>query len=288
VRTASVNPIDWKLASGAYRWLLPVRFPAVPGFDVCGDVEAVHPSVSGLKPGQRVHARLLGRHGGACATHAVVDASVAAVVTASISDEAAAGLPLAGLTALQALRDEGRLPIGPGEASGRRVLVIGAAGGVGHLAVQVAAAAGAHVVALCSPANTALVASWGAHEVVDRHDSEAVQRIDACDVVLDAATSDWRRWIGKVVRGGTYVTCLPAPGALLRGALNRLSGQRVRAVMMRSDGDDLRTLDQLFIDGRLKVHIAGVLPMAQLAEAWRGSISGRTVGKWIVQAPRDD
>ncbi len=141
---SSVNPIDWKLYSGWYRWVIPVRFPFIPGFDVAGEVTEVGAQVTRFKVGDHVFAMLDTRPGGASAEYAVVGERAVARIPANMPAREAAALPLAGLTALQALRDLGQV------AAGKRVLVVGASGGVGHFAVQIAKSYGAQVTAVCS------------------------------------------------------------------------------------------------------------------------------------------
>jgi NADPH:quinone reductase-like Zn-dependent oxidoreductase len=165
VIASSVNPIDWKLASGMVRLFMPVKFPAVPGFDIAGDVAELGRGVTGYAIGDRVHARIAWKEGtGACADFAVVGWDVLAKAPAGMDPGEAAALPLAGLTALQGLRDRAGLPL---EDARERVLVVGASGGVGHLGVQIARAAGATVVGVCSERNAPLVSSLGAHDVID-------------------------------------------------------------------------------------------------------------------------
>ncbi|HEV3459286.1 MAG TPA: NADP-dependent oxidoreductase, partial [Thermoanaerobaculia bacterium] len=137
VRAAGVNPIDWKIRQGRLRLLLPARFPLVLGFDVAGEVAAVGPEVGDFAPGDPVFAMLDSRHGGGYADYAIAGQAAAAPKPEALSWEEAAAVPLAALTALQALRDLGDLQ--PGE----HLAVTGAAGGVGHFAVQLAAALGA-------------------------------------------------------------------------------------------------------------------------------------------------
>ena len=137
VRAAGVNPVDWKLRRGMLRPVLRLRFPFVLGCDAAGEVERVGPGVTRFRPGDAVSAFLSPGSGGGYAQYAVVKEIHAALKPSSLSFPEAAALPVAGLTALQALRDLGRL------RPGGSALVHGAAGGVGHLAVQVARALGA-------------------------------------------------------------------------------------------------------------------------------------------------
>lgn len=182
VRATSVNPIDWKQASGKMRLFIPATFPFVPGYDLAGDVVAVGAGVSDLSVGMRVHTRLSGGGGGASAELVLAGIDVARPVPAGMDYAEAAGMPLAGMTALQGLRDVLGMPM---MGARERVLVVGASGGVGHFAVQIAREMGAHVVGVCSGKNAALVKELGAHEVVDYTQADAYAGQAPFDAILD-------------------------------------------------------------------------------------------------------
>lgn len=135
VRAASVNPVDWMIRQGSLRLVMPAKFPLILGHDAAGEVDAIGPEVTRFQPGDAVYGGIdLLRQGGSYAELALAREAALAIKPAALSFEEAAALPVAGLTALQALRDKGEL------ASGERALINGASGGVGHLAVQIAAA----------------------------------------------------------------------------------------------------------------------------------------------------
>ena len=180
VIASSVNPVDWKLYNGSLRYLVPMKFPAIPGFDIAGEVVGVGKHVERFKTGDRVYASLDNKSGGAAAEYASVGAQAAAPLPKAMGYQQAALIPLAGLTALQALRDKGRLRFG------QRCLIVGAAGGVGHLAVQIGKALGAHVTGVCSTANVALVKKLGADHVIDYTKQSDFQGDGGYDVLLDA------------------------------------------------------------------------------------------------------
>jgi NADPH:quinone reductase-like Zn-dependent oxidoreductase len=279
VHAGSVNPVDWKRASGDYRLVLPVRFPSVPMFDAAGVVEAVGPGVTGFAPGARVHARITGDSGGAAAEYALVGVDQLAHTPDSMSDAEAAAIPLAGMTALQALRDHGGLPL---SGATQRVLVVGASGGVGHLALQIARAAGATVVGVCSARNAELVRSLGAHDVIDYAAPDPYAGQVAFDIVLDCVGADPGPFLPLTTATGRYVSCLPSPGNLLRTLLNPFSSRKVSAVMLSSNAADLAWLDALYASGGLRVVIDSRFPLARLSAAWQRSMSGRVVGKVII------
>ncbi|MFZ5475418.1 MAG: NAD(P)-dependent alcohol dehydrogenase [Myxococcota bacterium] len=261
VRAASVNPVDWKQASGKVRFLFPMRFPGVPGYDVAGEV------AEGEHAGLRVHARLLGRGGGAYAEYAVTDAW--APIPEGVEWGEAAGLPLAGMTALQGLR---------GVREGARVLVVGASGGVGHLAVQIARRMGAHVVGVCSGRNAALVGELGAHEVLDYTQPDPYRGQAPFDLVYDCVGSAPGDFLPMVSAAGTFASCMPRPSVFAWAARNPLCSQQVRAVMLKANAADLRALDAM----GLRVVIDSRYPLARVGEAWARSKSGRVVGKVVI------
>ena len=280
VLKSAVNPVDWKIAGGKLRLIMPVKLPRVPGFDVAGDVVEIGPGVTGFAIGDRVHARIATNNGtGACAEFALVGVDVLAKVSAGMNVSEAAGLPLAGITALQGLRDQAGMPL---EGARERVLVVGASGGVGHIAIQIARAAGATVVGVCSTRNVELVSSLGAHEVIDYTRPKSYDGQAPFDIVLDCVGGSPFRWIARLGSGGRYVSSMPGAGVFLRSVLNPLTSRKVRAVMLKSSGKDLRILDRLVEAGKLRVVIDSVYPLPDLSAAWKRSMTGRTSGKIII------
>jgi NADPH:quinone reductase-like Zn-dependent oxidoreductase len=280
---SSVNPVDWKVASGKMRLLIRTRLPMVPGLDFAGEVVELGAGVNSFAIGDRVHARIAtdeaAKGTGTCAEFATVGLSVLAKVPAGMNPDEAAGLPLAGITALQGLRDGAELPL---EGARQRVLIVGASGGVGHIAVQIARASGATVVGVCSARNAPLVSSLGAQEVVDYTKPDPFRGQAPFDIVLDCVGGSPFRWIALLARGGRYASIMPGPGVFLRGIVNPLASRKVRAVLLKSSAADLRVLDQLVEAGKLRVVIDSRYPLAELRAAWERSMSGRTVGKIVV------
>jgi len=279
-RYSSVNPVDWKIASGKLRMLMPVKLPAVPGFDVAGEVEEVGPGVERFQVGDRVHARILGGSGGASAEYAVVGEDVAAKVPAKMDLADAAAIPLAGMTALQGLRNELALRM---RHSNERVLVVGASGGVGHFAVQIARAAGAKVTGVCSARNAELVASLGAEEIIDYTKPDAFAGKGPWDMILDCVGGSPSAWTCGLVEGGRFASCMPGPSVFARAALNVFTSRRVRAVMLKPSATDLMALDVMFEEGMLRAVIDSRYPLSKLADAWERSKSGRAAGKIVVE-----
>lgn len=280
VHASSVNPVDWKMARGEFPFnLMRPKLPFVPGFDLAGEVV----TASGDFPvGRRVWARHPSMSAGASAELVAVPASALATMPEAMGYPEAAAIPLAGMTALQSLRDQARLPMSGAE--GYRVLVVGASGGVGHFAVQIARAAGAHVTGLCSGRNAALVTSLGAQEVVDYTTGAAPNAGGDFDVILDCVGgAPVGRFLPWLTARGVYVSCAPRGGTFAWQLFYTLTfRRRVRGVMLMPRADDLRWLGGLYERGGLRAHIDATFPLARLADAHRMSIAGRTRGKIVI------
>jgi NADPH:quinone reductase-like Zn-dependent oxidoreductase len=285
VHAASVNPTDWKSRrDGRFEQRRRDRdAPAILGYDVSGVVEAVGPGVTLFQPGDEVFGMpLFPNLPGAYAEYVVAPPRHFAAKPAGLSHAEAAGLPLVSLTAYQALTDFA------GIRPGRRVLVHAAAGGVGHVAVQIAKALGAHVIGTASAAKHDFVRGLGADEVIDyrtRDFAEAAGRVDA---VIDTIGGDehLERSLSVVEDGGTLVSL----AHVVNGALKaRAAARGVRADFMLVEPDQagMRAVRDLVESGRLAVTLDTVLPLAEAAKAHALSESGRTTGK-IVLAVRED
>lgn len=285
VVAGSVNPVDWKRMGGEHRVIMPVKFPAIPGYDVSGVIDAVGSGAAAFKPGQRVHARIADAAGGGAAEYALVGLHELVAMPDGLGFADAAALPLAGMTALQALRDQARVPL---TGASQRVLVVGASGGVGHFAVQIARAAGATVVGVCSARNAELVRSLGAEAVVDYAKPDAYAGQAPFDVVLDCVAGDYGSHLPHLVAGGVYVSTMPSPGTIARSLFNAMSSKKVRYILLKTNAPDLAILDGLYSAGKLKVVIDSRFPLEQLAAAWERSMAGRAVGKIVIEVGADE
>ena len=287
VRASSVNPYDWhvmrglpylvRLAEGRSRPKQPIR-----GVDVAGVVEAVGENVTAFRPGDEV----FGAKAGALAEFVCAGPkNVLAAKPAGLTFEQAAAIPLAGVTALQALRDKGRLE------TGQRVLVNGASGGVGTFAVQIAKALGAEVTGVCSARNAGLVTSNGADRVLDYAEVDFARSGERYDLVLDnvgnRSLSDLRRVLtphGTLVvvggGGGNWIGPMMLP---LRAAmLSPFVGQRLLPLLAKHTQNDLLVLKELAETGKIVPVIDRTYPLAEAAEAIRYLETGHARGKVVV------
>jgi NADPH:quinone reductase-like Zn-dependent oxidoreductase len=266
VRAAAVNPVETVIRSGQFPLLGPPPF--VLGWDVSGVVEDVEPGVTRFQPGDEVYGMpFFPRAAGAYAEYVAAPSRQLARKPAGLSHAEAAALPLAGLTAWQALVDTAQV------AAGQRVLIHGAGGGVGHLAVQIAKAHGAHVIGTASAAKHDLVASLGADELID------YRAIDGVDVVLDTIGGDIaRRSIGVLHPGGLLVTIVGRRDVDL-AARTRAAGRRFAGLSVEPDYPALEALADLAESGRLRVHLQATLDLAEAAKAHELLESGGVTGK---------
>src|SRR3954464_1444869 len=205
VAAAGVNPVDWKTRAGAGMAKVIGPPPFTVGWDVAGTVDAVGVGVTRFAVGDMVFGMpWFPRAAGGYGEFVTAPSRHFAHRPAGLSEVEAAGLPLAGLTAWQALVDIA------GVQPGQRVLVHGAAGGVGHLAVQIAKARGAYVIGTASAAKHELLRSIGAHELIDHHSQDFADTVREVDVVLDAlGGANWARSLRTLRPGGTLISILP-------------------------------------------------------------------------------
>jgi len=272
VAAASLNPVDYKIREGYLRGLMDVFFPAIPAWDVSGTVVKAGLDTPELQVGDEVlaYVRKDVVQDGTLAEYVAVPVRTAAKKPAGLSFEAAAALPLAGLTALQSIRRAGL-------TEGQTVLVHAAAGGVGSIAVQLAVHAGARVVGTASPGNHDYLRSLGAEPVAYGDglvDAARAAAPDGFDVVLDYVGGQAIETAPTLLRpGGTIASITDAR------ARDELGGQYV---WVRPDSADLAHLADLAARGVVKVEIAQTFPLEQAADAYRALETGHTRGKIVV------
>lgn len=272
VQAAGVNPVDWKAREGLLKSLAP-KLPQTLGYDVAGKVEALGPGTAGVKVGDAVCAYLALSRGGGYAEFAIVRVDELALAPKKASAGEAAGLPLAGLTAWQALVDEARV------GAGQRVLIHGGAGGVGHLAVQIAKARGAFVYATAGPQNQAFLKELGVDRPIDYTTERFEELAMEVDVVLDTIggeTAD--RSYPLVKRGGTYVSIVGPPDVTSLAE----RGVNGRAILVQPNGKELAELVKLVDDRKLKVVVSASMPLADARRAHELSAKGHVRGKLVL------
>lgn len=279
VHGAGLNPIDWKTRKGlgfAARQI-ESHLPWTPGYDVAGEVVALGEAVTTLAPGDKVMG-IIGfpTTGGACAEYALARADELAIVPEELDLVSAGGVPLAALTAWQALFEVARLE------SGQKILVQAGAGGVGHFAVQFALERGAHVIATASPANRDFLAELGVHEVIDYHTTDVGDECYGLDVVLDLVGGETgKRSLHTLSESGVLVT-IPTVTADDIVSEAEAMGLRAHGMTVRPDSFHLDEIAELIEDGDVKVHIEKVFPLAEVAAAHELLEGGHVRGKLVL------
>ncbi|MFE9001934.1 NADP-dependent oxidoreductase [Streptomyces sp. NPDC007875] len=271
VKAAGVNPVDWKLAAGGLDPLMEVRFPLIPGWDVAGVVERIGFDVEEFAVGDEVfgYVRKDQVQLGAYAEYVSAHVRMLARKPASLSWEQAAGVPLAGLTAFQAIKRVGL-------AAGDTVLVHAAAGGVGSLGTQIAIALGARVIGTASEGNHPFLRELGAEPVA--YGPGLIDRVralapDGPDAALDFFGGD---------ATDASLALLANPRRLASIVDAEAAEKGGHYVWVRPDSADLAFVASLADEGKLTVPVDRVLPLAEAAEAWRLSQSGHTRGKIVL------
>jgi NADPH:quinone reductase-like Zn-dependent oxidoreductase len=293
VRAAGLNPMDWHLMRGApgfVRLFTGLRKPKRTslGMDVAGEVESAGAAVEGLKPGDKV----FGLIEGAFAEYVCGPASAVTLMPQNITYAQAAAVPIAGLTALQALRDKGKVQ------SGQKVLINGASGGVGTFAVQISKWMGAKVTGVCSTRNVDLVRGIGAERVIDYTHEDFTTLAERYDVIFDLVGNRSLGAFRSVLnRKGVFIACggggpeTPA-SHLLAGMLKQLvlrwfTSQRLVGILAKRKKEDLDVLSQLMTSGDVTPVIDRCYGLNEVPQAIRYVEGGHARGKVVITLPEN-
>ena len=292
VRAASVNPLDWKLMKGGpfiLRLLLGLGKSKIkrPGVDVAGQVEAVGRNVTQFKPGDEVFGICRGAFAEYATSQSVPGMKSGLVrKPANVTFDQAASAPVAALTALQGLRDKGRIQ------QGQKVLINGAAGGVGTFAVQMAKSFAANVTGVCSTTNVDMVRSIGADCVIDYTKEDFTRSVQRYDLVLDCVGNHSLSPCRRVLNPKGILVMVGAPDdspvigllARLLGALvlSRFVSQKMVFFIAKVNQEDLTILGEFMATGRVTPVIDKRYRLSELPEAFRYAAEGHSRGKLIV------
>lgn len=278
VHAAALNPKDVLLRKGRMQWLAGRSFPRTTGYDFAGEVDAVGPEVTGYAVGDRVFGMLPGQAGGSIAEELVAPARCVARMPEGLTFEECAGVPLAALTALQALRDCGRVK------HDDRVLINGASGGVGVFAIQVARTLGARVTTLSSARNLELCRSLGASEALDYAEARPFDPPPRWDCVFDVfGNRSFAAVRPALTPLGTYVTTVPSARNVVDHVRTAVGFPRARLVVVESNGEDLARLAHWLSQGIIKPVVDRVFALDEVADAQRYIETKRARGKVIVR-----
>ena len=280
VRAAGVNPVDWKTRSGSGMASVLGDPPFVVGWDVSGVIEEVGRGVTRFEAGDEVFGMpWFPRQAGAYAEFVTAPSRQLARKPAALDHTQAGALPLAGLTAWQALVHTAAIE------PGQRVLVHAAAGGVGHLAVQIAKAHGAHVLGTARADKHAFLRDLGVDEPIDYTETDFAEAAGRVDVVLDLiGTEDYGLRSLAVLDAGGLLIQVPSGAQASVGEEGRRQGKRVTGILVEPDGHALEELAVLADAGRLRVDVERALPLEDAARAHELGERGRTRGKLVLVA----
>lgn len=275
VAATSINPIDWKLREGYLKQMFPWSFPIILGWDVAGEIVEVGQKVKDYHVGDRIFARPETTRFGTYADYTIVDSNLLAPVPESIAFTEAAAVPLAGLTALQALFDHGSLK------AGEKVLIHAGAGGVGTYAIQLAKNAGAYVITTASPRNHELVKKLGADEVIDYHTTDFEEVLTDIDLVFDTMGGEIQKKSFSVLKEhGRLISVLSIEDETL-AATKQIEA---KAIWLRTNGEQLSELAKLMADGKLVSVIGETFPLTRqgVYDAHALSETHHAVGKIVL------
>ena len=274
VKTAAVNPVDWKIREGYLQEFIPYPMPFTLGWDVAGIVTEVGSDVTDFKVGDEVFSRPNIARNGSYADYVSVKADEAVLKSEKLNFSQAAALPLAGITAWQCLVDVGQLK------PNQRVLIHAGAGGVGHLAIQIAKAKGAYVIATASSANQALLAKLGADQAVDYSKAPLSEQIEAVDLVIDTIGGDVQAESWSLIKkDGMLVSITDQPSE----EVAKEHGVNSAFVFIEPSSRILAELNKLVEADQLIPLIEHSYPLEKIVDAHIQSQSGRTRGKIVIE-----
>jgi NADPH:quinone reductase-like Zn-dependent oxidoreductase len=274
VHAAAVNPVDWKVRAGHLKGFLDYPLPLIPGWDLSGVVEAIGPGVARWKKGDEVYSRPDLRRNGAYAEYIAVRETELGPKPKSLDHTHAAAIPLAALTAWQALFDAAGLE------AGQRVLIHAAAGGVGTFAVQLAKWKGAYVIGTASERNRQFLRHLGADETIDYNETRFEDVVRDVDVVLDSMAGETRDRSWQVLKkGGILVTILGSASAEDAAA----HGMRQAGVFVQPNPTQLEELARLVDSGKLRPVIEAILPLTEARKAHEMNATLHTRGKIVLR-----
>lgn len=270
VHAAGVNPVDWKIRDGLGE-RFGLKLPISLGGEIAGTIEKIGDDVRDFKEGDEVYGIIAS---GGYSEYAIAKIGDLAPKPQSLDFENAAAIPLGALTAWQAIFDLAHL------SSGQRILITGASGGVGSLAVQLAKAKGASVIGTASGRNEEFVRNLGADEFVDYTKQNFEEVVKDVGVVFDAVGGDtFEKAFQTLKKGGFLVTAVEFPSEEKAQEF----GVKAARVYCKPNAEQLTAISELVDEGKLKAHVENVLPLSQIKEAHELSKAGHTRGKIVLR-----
>ena len=279
VHAAGVNPKDCLVRKGKFRLFTKKDFPKQAGYDFSGRVVEAGLRVDSVKPGDIVYGMLNGWKGASYAEYLVARPGELSPMPDNLTFSQAAAVPLAAQTALQALRDIGKIQ------GSHHVCINGASGGVGTCAVQVAKAFGARVTGICSSANTELVTRLGADHTLDYHSRNILEQDRKFDIFFDVFGNFTFKAVKQVLKPkGIYISTIPSPARFLKNLWHRIypSGKKERLVVVKSKKQDLLFLKDLIEKEKLTPVVDKTFPIARALEAHTYVETKKARGKIVL------
>lgn len=274
VRATSINPVDWKIREGMLTNLINYTFPVVLGWDVAGDVTAIGSKVKKFKKDDAVFGYLDVTRQGTYAEYVVAKESELALIPAGLDYVKAAALPIAAITAWQVLFDVANLE------KGQSILIHAGAGGVGHMAVQLAKAQGAYVIATASEKNKSFLESLGVDQFIDYHNQPFEKVVKDVDIVIDSIGDSVQEKSFNVLKKNGLLVSIVLSDNLETYA--KKYGIQAKFYGATPNGEQLQKIGDLYLAGKIHPHVSKVFPLSQVKEAHEMSQSGRTVGKIVL------
>jgi len=282
VMASSMNAIDWKNRQGKFRLVSGLLQPGTKqGFDIAGIVENIGAGISDIQIGDRVIAQLGNFQGGAFAEYAVLKADQYCLAPPEISFQELAGIPMAATTAWQALFENAHL------ISGASVLINGGSSGVGHYAIQIAAAYGATITTVSSKKNFEFCKELGASTLIDYQTEDFTKQKTQYDIIFDVVNNKSLKQVMHIMKeSGVYIGTTPTPALLLSILKSKFALKKAKLVAVNPNQKALRDLCRLLKEGKLQTKIDKIFALSEVIEAHRYSELSRTCGKVIIQAPQ--
>jgi NADPH:quinone reductase-like Zn-dependent oxidoreductase len=275
VHAAGVNPVDWKIREGR---MGKIPLPSIMGVELSGEVEALGPDVTEFRVGEAVFGSVTDASG-SYAEYALAPVSQIVEKPVGLDHVQASAIPVASMTAWQALFDMAKLRLG------QKVLIHAAAGGVGNFAVQFAKWKGAYVIGTASGANAELVRGLGAHEFIDYRTTKFEDIVHDADVVFDTIGGETQERSWKVLkRGGVLISIVQPPSE------KTASAHGARGIFLRQDAtrtEELKQIADLVASGQIKVNVETILPLREARKAQELSQSGHAHGKIVLAVDAD-
>ena len=281
VKAVGLNPIDWKQRKGNHKLILGSPFPIVLGYDVCGEVVEMGDDIQKFKKGDIVFGSLDNKYGGALAEFAVGSENCFSLKPENITDAEAAAFPMVAMTVLQAFRDKSNLQ------AGQAVLINGASGGIGHIAMQIARIMGFKIIAVSSTKSKEFVEKYNPDLFIDYTQQDLLKTDIKVDLFLDVACNySFPKTKHLLNANGLYLnlafidTIKKMPVFLLHQLFS--NGKKGRGVLMKHSSSDLDTIAQWIREYKLKVNIDKTFKLEQISEAHKYAQQGHNKGKNVI------